>query len=681
MQTSRNPVTLIRNSATALVVLLVALVLLPAVVEFARHSWDVVWFPWQIDYDEGVNLNASWLLSRGVNIYNPNPPDHFISALYPPLFYVVQAASIQFWGLNLWSGRLLALLGSLVAAGALWLWVYAATKRHAPGLLAGLLWLSLDIVLIWSTFSKQDVPSIGLGLLGCAMLAYWAARQLRITNYELRGNLLLYGSIVPMSAAFWLKQSSVAPFVAAGLFLLLKDWRLGVRWGLWAAASIVVPLIGLQVLTKGGILEHLLAFNAFGRSTDRMWQRLESLWVNFTPLVICGSVFLVASLGRAARRRSLPPLSALFLLVSIPATLLAILHPTGNYNHLLNLLAPFCLAVGLLAGVASDWIAEGREGRQRMWMGAGLLAGTLFSVVLQAALTYGKPFYEWYTPLALPLNERAERMRQLDEVVRATPGYILSENHWLLLKNGKEVLYDDPVAMASLARSGEWDESMLLEDLRRRKYALIILQYDVTGETYNPRWSDQGLKALQENYTRQFRDVYFTYAPSAPPEEPETATGCRIVGGPSMQGFTFGINTANQGDNLRLSLYWEYLMPATPEGEVEKLDRGVKVFARLIDGSGQPRWQVDWQPGELSGKPWSAGDWQNNQTVRDDLWVPITPELPYGRYRLQTGFYTQTPDGNIAPLTPTCSGDAGVDPDGTVILADLMVVERWSEKP
>ncbi|HEX8229830.1 MAG TPA: hypothetical protein VF826_11035 [Chloroflexia bacterium] len=674
VSTIRNWEFVIRNSA-APAVLLVALALLPALVEFARHSWGVLWFPWQIDYDEGVNLNASWLLSRGVNIYRPNPPDHFVSALYPPLFYILNGAGIQLAGLNLWSGRLIALLGSLTAAGAIWLWVYSETRRHIPGLLSALLWLSLDIVLIWSTFYKQDVPSIGLALLGCAMLALWYSRaksefgnpKSEIPNPK--SQILLYGSILPMSLAFWMKQSSVAQFAAAGLFLLLINRRLGVRWGLWAAASLIVPFLGFTALSKGGMLEHLLAFNAFGRSTDRMWQRLESLWLNFTPLVICGALFLVGTLAWAIRRKSVPPLSAFFLLVSIPTTILAVLHPTGNYNHLLNLLAPLCLVSGVIAGWASNRIAESGQQMRLAWLGAGALGGVILAVLAQAALTYNKPFYEWYTPLALPLEERAARMEQLEQVVRNTPGYILSEDQWLLLKNGKEVLYDDPVAMSALARAGEWDESVLLEDLRRRKYPLIILQYDVTGELYNPRWSDLGLATLQENYTRRFRDVYFTYAPAPPPAEPRTITGCVIEDSLTMQGFTFGITTANRGDNLPLSLYWR-----EPDGVVAR-DPGLKVLVRLIDGSGLLRWQVDWQPGELAGKPWPSGGW-GSETVRDDLWVPITGDLPYGRYRLQTGFYSLDPAGKVTPLTPTCSGDAGVDPDGTVILGDLMVVER-----
>src|SRR5437870_3112541 len=108
-------------------VALVALVLLPRLIEYAQHSWDVLNFPWQLDYDEGINLNASWLLSQGVNIYHPNPPDHFISAMYPPLFFALNAAAIRLFGLGLASGRLLAFIGALGVGAALWAWVWVET--------------------------------------------------------------------------------------------------------------------------------------------------------------------------------------------------------------------------------------------------------------------------------------------------------------------------------------------------------------------------------------------------------------------------------------------------------------------------------------------------------------------------------------------------------------------------
>lgn len=645
--------------------LVVGLALLPRVWEFAQHSWEMLFFPWQIDYDEGVNLNASWLLSQGVNIYSPNPPGHFVSALYPPLMYGLSAISFKLWGLNLWSGRLIALLGSLGAGAALWVWVYAETRRHAAGLLSALLWFSLGPVYVWSTFYKQDVPSIGLGLIGGAMIALMPGGTRSDTDVNKRTNLPAYLAIAPLALSFWMKQSSVAPLIAVGLFMLLWRRRLGVRWGLWAGASIIIPFLALGLLTQGGMWEHLSGFNEFGRSTSRLAARVDTLLAEFWPMVLCGGILLTTALVWAVRRKTLA-WSALYLFVSIPATTLAILHPTGNYNQLLLILAPLCLAAGVLAGAAGNGFSRAKGTQRRLAM-LGAICVALLLIAAQAVLVYSKPQWTWYSPLALPLPERAERMRQIEEAVRAADGPVLSDDQWLLLKNGRQPIYDDPVAMAALARSGAWDESTLLADLRRRKFSLIVLEFDVTQDTYNPRWTDKALKMLQDNYRLQFRDVYFLYRPQPAADTPEVGAKCSIEGGPTLQGYTFATTLANRGDRLPLSLYWQGARPH---------DLDVKVFARLVDGSGAAAWQVDWQPGELAGRAWSHGVWEVGKAVRDTLSVPIAPDLPYGRYRLQIGAYTLGADGKIATLMPQCSGEAAPEPDGSITISDLIVVER-----
>ena len=52
--------------------------LLPRIYIFVMVGIARVGWPWQIDYAEGVNINAAYLLSQGHNIYHHNGPDgHF----------------------------------------------------------------------------------------------------------------------------------------------------------------------------------------------------------------------------------------------------------------------------------------------------------------------------------------------------------------------------------------------------------------------------------------------------------------------------------------------------------------------------------------------------------------------------------------------------------------------------
>lgn len=58
--------------------------LLPRLDRFAGFAGANLVWPWQFDYDEGVNLHAAWALAHGTNNYFAN---RFLSEPYPPLLY------------------------------------------------------------------------------------------------------------------------------------------------------------------------------------------------------------------------------------------------------------------------------------------------------------------------------------------------------------------------------------------------------------------------------------------------------------------------------------------------------------------------------------------------------------------------------------------------------------------
>jgi hypothetical protein len=495
-------------------------------------------------------------------------------------------------------------------------------------------------------------------------------------------------AILPLALSFWVKQSSLAPMVAVGLFLLLRDRRLVVRWGLWAVGSIVVPFLALDLLLKGGLHTHVLAFDHYGRSLPRLAKNLDALWTNHAPLVICALgvvlfyAWLFVSRTQSPKSKiqshverysalrtphSALPLSVLYLLVATPAALLSNTLPTANYNHLLDILAPLCLAAGVAFGAAWNGLASA-SGSLAVWGRGAVAIVVVLLAFVQVALLYAKPAWQWYTPLGMPLAERAARMEKLSQEVAHTEGDVLSEDNWLLLKNGKRVLYDDPAAMAALSNAGAWDQSTLLADINRRKFPLVILQYDLTTETYNPRWSNQALDALKANYGILFRDVLFAHAPRPPSAQPETGADCALAGGPLLRGYTFRSTTANHGDNLPLRLYWAKGATAG--------NPHIKFFVRLLDAGGNPKWSADLPPGGAAGKPFSSG-WAGDETVRDDLRIPVAPDIPFGRYRLAVGGYTVDDAGGITPAPMVCAGSPESSPDVTV--AEIEIVERWGK--
>jgi len=504
-------------------VALIGVALLPRLQDYVTYSWNALFFPWQLDYHEGANINASWLLAQNVNIYRPNTPDRFISASHPPLYFAVNAVAMKAWGLNLVSGRLLTLVGALGVGVLIWAWTYIETKRHTGGVLAALTWFSLGPVYVWSTLYEPDMLALALGLAGGALVALWHKRQgsvvgthetpspATVGHLPLLRSLLnpLYWAIVPLSLSFWTKQSSIVLPAAIALFLLLHDPRLGLRWTLLVVGSIVVPFLAFDLYTGGGFSEHLLAFRNYEYSLPYFNGNVITLWRYHAPLILCGLGAAALAIWVSIRHRRTPLLSALYLLLSIPAALISFALPAASYNviadaapdrydQFLSILAPLCLVFGVALSTALRGMAESGRGARLDW--SCLTAGLLLLAFAQVGMTYRQPPAFWHPSLSTPLSERAQQMEDISRLIGGASGDILSEDNWLLLKNNKVVIYDDPAAMAVLSRAGAWDQSALLRDLSRRRFSYVVTRFALEDAEIAGRWSEQALMALQANY-------------------------------------------------------------------------------------------------------------------------------------------------------------------------------------
>jgi len=510
----------------ALAVVIVIVLLMSRLVEFFTYSWSALLFPWQLNYDEGVNVSSSWLISQNVNIYRPHEPGRFISATHPPLFYLLNALAMKIWGLNLVSGRLISLIGTLGVGSVLWIWVYAETKLHVAGLLSTVIWFSLGPVYVWGTLYKQDMPALALGLAGGLLVLKSERRKTqdkgRDTNLPsvqpsspFQNPKWIYWSILPLSLAFWMKQSSIVFFVAVGFYLLLRDRRIAFRWMLLTFGAIAIPFAAFDLFTNGGFHENLLTFRHYDYSARYFARNVIVLWTYHAILIMCGLAFAILALLHALKSKGVPQLSAIYILVAIPFTLAIFALPTANfgdpgdlpvakYNQFLDILALLCLAFGASFGSVWQGLVNSSRNMRLDW--ALLMGGVLLLALTQVAMIYRQPATYWYPPLTTPLAQRAEYMKKVSDLLARTPGDILSEDNWLLLKNNRLVIYDDPAAMAVLAEAGAWDQSGLVQDLNRRRFSIIITEFDLTGLEHSSRWSREALRAFQSNYVPLFSE-------------------------------------------------------------------------------------------------------------------------------------------------------------------------------
>jgi hypothetical protein len=647
--------------AGALLLLLPVLALAGRLALFVTHSAAMLAYPWQLDFDEGIILHSSWLLAHGQSPYPPLAPNQFVSSLYPPLFYALNAVALRLGGLNLVSGRAFELAGTLLAAAVLVAWVRAETRSWAAGALAAAAWLALSPTIVWGSLYKQDGLALGLGALGGALLAWaWRTPPLpagpSVANTGVgrlstltpplslpgRGSLA-YWAIVPLVLAVWTKQTTLAPLLAGGVVALLRDWRGGLRWALAAGVALAGSLLLVNALLGGQLLGHLLMASGETLSPARLGKNLGAAWDEAAPLLALAGLAGLALLGWAVRARRVPSPALIYALASVPFVALTNLSPHANYNHLLPGLLPACL----LAGVGLGHLGTLAPARREAWLP---LAAGVAALCWQATL-FG-PLKDWYTPLGQPFEEKTARMETLVQAVAAVPGSsVLAEDDWLALRAGKRLPYDDPAQMTVQAAAGRWDESALLADIRRHRFGVLILEHDIAGETFTPRWSPAVLAALQAEYQPKYRDVRFLWMPRPPPTQPAQAQDCALAGGPRLIGHWLpgdGSRLA-PGDSQPISLYWAAPAPGTaPRPDL-------KFSLRLLDPAGGVAWQADLAPGAAGGRPWPA--WPSATALRDAGAVGVALTAAPGRYSLRLSAYA--PEGSgFVPLPFACAGSA-----------------------
>ncbi len=276
------------------------LLLLPRVVLFMQLGSALIGWRWQFDYDEGINLNATVQVAHGHNIYTHNGSGGFLSAPYPPFFYLLNALSTRFTGPSFGIGRGISFLATLVIAALLVYLVIAFARSYPPeqdagtlrhrtinwlakpgvtgwgaGLMAGALWLSLSPVIVWAAFYKQDMLAIALGLAGLVV----ALR--RPTPRAIFISALLF------ALAFYTKQSAVSAAAATLVWLFMKDWRLGLRLLFWLLLFVPMPLLMADSFMQGGIWEHIVGNQALSWSGANLHLVVSRVWGEYWPAAQC----------------------------------------------------------------------------------------------------------------------------------------------------------------------------------------------------------------------------------------------------------------------------------------------------------------------------------------------------------------------------------------------------------
>ena len=123
------------------------------------YTANLLSFPYDYDQGEGFELHDTVLYSRFQLPYRDTESYPFYGSIYPPLFHVMAAPFVWFFGPAYWYGRLLGFLGSLVSAAAIYYAVFIAMAGAIAGSRCFRHWHSsvpiLSITLVRSTANTR----------------------------------------------------------------------------------------------------------------------------------------------------------------------------------------------------------------------------------------------------------------------------------------------------------------------------------------------------------------------------------------------------------------------------------------------------------------------------------------------------------------------------------------------
>jgi hypothetical protein len=506
------------------------------VARFASTSAGWLNYPYPRPGSEGLILYESLLFKHGGDIYAPITTERFISGPYPPIYYWL-AASLLPDTLPDFStpstvtsifepGRIVSLVSTLLAALLLPVLIifnggYARQTRRTilaallAGLLSAFLFLSLPQVMVWATRFRGDMLMIALTAAGLTCVAIGSSRA----TFHRVSWLWLLAAALLFSLAFFTKQTALAGPMAAALYLLLRNWRTGLRWCVAMGLLVLVPFAVLDFATNHWFYLKMVTYHSLplrGLTLTRLLQ--FAFWEDQWPLILLALTQAALVLVPPLRSLRQHPIDTRPFLIPIFTLSAAATLPTGavvgaDHNHLLMSGLAIAAATGaLLAQILVPFTAIIACPTTPRW------AATVTALALVAIyILFTSPPSAWYDPdLTKPTPDQQEQLRKIVLNVSNNPGSLFfSDDPGLLALAGKQTTYDDPFTMTALAPQNRWDETAYRNHLAHGDFALLLLSCDVTlpntcrADTFTPGVLD----AIRSGYALLFRDIIFTYAP------------------------------------------------------------------------------------------------------------------------------------------------------------------------
>jgi uncharacterized membrane protein YhaH (DUF805 family) len=421
--------------------------------QFLAKSWLFLRSPFSPDYGEGQVLALIQRMQLDGTFFGDLQHYPMVLSNYPPVFMLLNVPGYELFGPTLLQPRLISLLAALALAGLLFVLLRRRTGDAGMAGAFALVFFAPWFVQTWAATARIDLPAQMLSVAGLyAFDRLWE-----------RGGWRGYVPFLLFGLAFYTRQTTlVAAAAVLGAMLLDPTRRRGFPRALAAfAGPVLAVLVAMTVATRGEAWRHLFPYAA---AADYDLAHMARSYGHF--LVLSSPLLLLVAAGLLRHPRALlrgPNLPfALFWALSL-AALSTIAKEGAGQNYFIE---PF-VATLLFAAIALGALVEAGDVGRRVWPAA----------VLVAAAAAGLVDYDGKRlPQPIRAPQRARAFIELDALVKATEGPILSENLSVVVTNRKRA-WVEPWGMMLLAKKGLWDSDVLVGDCRRQMFALVVKEW------------------------------------------------------------------------------------------------------------------------------------------------------------------------------------------------------------
>lgn len=457
---------------------------------FMYFGVSAIAFPYELDYGEGIVWQQMRSILSGQG-YTPLGVFPAIVFHYPPIYHLTAAAVASMTSLDmLASGRLVSFVSALTCGLLVALWTARLTSSEQPWVrwssasTAGLSALAFLPVHAWAPLMRVDMLACALSLAG-----------LQASILALRRPGWIHLASALFVAALYTKQIMVS--APAAVFIVLLLVRPKLAWQGIATAVVLgaVALLVLAVLTDGGFIRHVFFYNVNRFEVARLW---------FLAAAFSAHAVWVG-LGYWAAARSLPDLrlrgwrdlehstrqiqlliGALYLLLTTVA-----LVAVGKVGASINYFVEWAFALAPFIGLSLSLAFRSAFG--------GVSHRPLMAVVIPLALAVQPWLIDGPRRHESVAGDDLNGLRVIEDRIRSARGPVISDDMVLLLRSGREVLWEPAIA-AELASTGVYDERAFVRMIQERRFAFFITMGDERWARFRERYNPIVRDALQEHY-------------------------------------------------------------------------------------------------------------------------------------------------------------------------------------